>query len=340
MTDASQGGSPKRTGHRRELEHWHPILAADALRDRPRAVTWQDIDLALFRTPSGQIGALEDICPHRRMRLSAGHVRGETLVCPYHGFCYQADGTGRSPNTPRLRLAARAFEAVERHGAIWVRSKGAATGFPDVEDPSYPAVGVTIRTVSAPLELVVDNFCEVEHTPTTHDLFGYAGPPLTDVTTEVMRTDTTVRVFNRGPQKPLPRAIERLFGIQPGDHFIDDWTVHFSPVHIIYHQYWVDPVSGVRRPNALRVAVFFTPIDLDETLIVAFSGAQVQGPRRWLTVATRPLTRWLVARELGLDVRMLERLASPDTSLRGMRLGRFDAALGAHRSGIARIYRG
>ena len=56
----------------RALNHWHPILPARQLRRRPVAVRLHGTDIVLFRTTSGQIGALEDRCPHRRMKLSLG----------------------------------------------------------------------------------------------------------------------------------------------------------------------------------------------------------------------------------------------------------------------------
>ena len=86
------------------LRYWHPVLMATQLpSDRPVAVRVVGRDLALFRTPSGGLGALEDKCAHRRLKLSVGRVIGERLRCAYHGWAYTTDGQAESPVTPRLR---------------------------------------------------------------------------------------------------------------------------------------------------------------------------------------------------------------------------------------------
>lgn len=321
-----------------ELRHWHPVLAASDLAARPRPVTLHGLDLVLFRTTSG-VAALGDTCPHRRARLSDGHVAGDHIVCAYHGFRFAADGCGASPGTPRMHLAATRFDAREAWGAIWVRaSDGDDVPLPFARRPGFRHFGTLVHDIDCPLEPLVDNFCEVEHTPTTHALFGYRQDALPDVEVTVETTADTVRVVNRGPQKPLPRLIERAFGIRSSDIFVDDWTVRFSPVHIVYDQYWLDPATGVERGDRLHLGVFFTPIDRDETRLVTI--VTTNRPDSLFDTMVKPLLRALVDREVRLDQRQVERLADRSPDLRGTRLGRFDAALREHRKRIEAIYRG
>lgn len=327
-----------------EWRHWHPLLLARDLGKRPRPVTLLGVDLVAFRAGPGDdaIAVLADACPHRRMRLSEGHVEDGCLVCPYHGFRYAADGAGHSPGTPRMHLDAAALEVRVAWGAVWVRRPGADTTFPTLGEASPGArprhfAGVLEHTVHAPLEPVIDNFCEVEHTPTTHALFGYREDALDHIEVEVTSEAEAVRVVNRGPQKPLPRMIEWAFGVKGGDTFVDDWTVRFSPVHILYDQYWLDPTSGRRRGDAVYPAVFFVPVEADETRLVTFVWSD-RPPGR-LDAVVRPLLRALVDREVRLDRAMIERLADHDPDLRGTRLGRFDAALREHRKRLAALYR-
>src|ERR687885_2864467 len=112
-----------------ELDHWHPVLLSRRLRRKPVGVRLAGRPIVLFRTPDG-VGALNDVCPHRRMRLSAGRVIGDRLQCSYHGWTFDACGQGESPGTPKLHACAESFEAPEAHGAVWVRARGAATRFP------------------------------------------------------------------------------------------------------------------------------------------------------------------------------------------------------------------
>lgn len=322
------------------LDHWHPVLLSRELGTRPKATRLLGVELALFRTAGGRVGALVDRCPHRRMRLSCGWVEGERLVCPYHGMSFAPDGEGASPSTPRMRLEAQALDAVERHGALWVRRRGAPTAFPEVERGGFRPIAPMRHEVGAPLELVVDNFCEVEHTPTTHALFGYTRASLGTLDVRVELADDTVRVVNRGPQKEIPRWAQWAFGVRPGDPFIDDWTVRFSPVHIVYHQWWEEPSTGRPRPDALHVAVFFVPRDAATTALVTFAATNRRPPPiPGAGPALRALMSRIVAREVELDVAMLERLADPDPDLHGMRLSRFDRPLREHRRRIEALYR-
>lgn len=321
-----------------ELRHWHPILLTRDLGARPRAVMLHGRELVLFRTPGG-LAALGNTCPHRRARLSDGRVDGDRVVCPYHGFRFGPDGCGASPGTPQMRLETSRFEAREAWGAIWVRAwDGHDVPLPFAGREGYRHFGTLVHDIECPLEPLVDNFCEVEHTPTTHALFGYRADALAELEVSVETTAHTVRVFNRGPQKPLPRLIERAFGIRSGDDFVDDWTVRFSPVHIVYDQYWRDPRSDIVRPDRLHLGVFFTPIDRDETRLITI--VTTSRPDSTFDRLVKPLLRALVDREVRLDQRRVERLANRSPDLRGTRLGRFDAALREHRKRIETIYRG
>ncbi len=49
----------------------------------------------------GTIYAIADACPHRGASLSGGRLRGDTIVCPWHGSVFEL-ATGR----PRVWVAA------------------------------------------------------------------------------------------------------------------------------------------------------------------------------------------------------------------------------------------
>jgi phenylpropionate dioxygenase-like ring-hydroxylating dioxygenase large terminal subunit len=323
-----------------ELDHWHPVLPSADLREAPVAVELAGQSLVLFRGTAG-VGALEDCCPHRGMRLSRGKVRGDCLECPYHGWRFTPDGHGSSPGTPKLTAQASVYDVVEREGAIWVKAAGVPARFPDLGGQGHRRVAVLKNRAHAPLELVLDNFTEVEHTGQVHALFGYETSRMHEVTTRVEQDEDGVRVVNRGPQRPLPLGIGRLLGVRRSDHFIDDWTTRFSPVHVVYEHYWVDAETSERRPDGLHVAVFLNPVNDDVTDLVTFVFVNRMSLRRLPinAVLSRLLVRF-VKLEVGLDVEALSHLADKRTGLRGKKLSRFDKVLGEHRRRIDREYRG
>src|SRR5262245_37029074 len=113
-----------------ELDHWHPVLRSKRLSRRPVGVRLAGRQIALFRDGDGQVAALEDCCPHRRMRLSCGQVVAGRLQCAYHGWTFNRTGAGESPGTPKLHAQATAFETTERFGFIWLKAQGSAAEFP------------------------------------------------------------------------------------------------------------------------------------------------------------------------------------------------------------------
>ncbi|MDC3962320.1 Rieske 2Fe-2S domain-containing protein [Polyangium jinanense] len=325
-----------------ELDHWHPVLFADELGKKPAPVRVCDRELVLFRASDGKatLGALADVCPHRGMRLSEGRVEGGRLVCPYHGWSFAPDGEGKCPATPAARPSADAFDVVERYGLVWIKRRGAQAAFPTLDVSGYHLIGKTRQRAEAPLEVTLDNFIEVEHTPEVHALLGYPRERMAEVTCEVTSTETSVRVYNEGPQKALPRPLYTLLQIEPGDSFVDDWTTWFSPVSTVYDQYWLDPATGERRPNALRIAIFFVPVTAGQTDIFALSYALAAPWDRYgLNAFAYLLTRAFVVMELRRDVTLLGKLADKSPELRGKTLSRFDKPLGLARKRIETIYR-
>lgn len=109
-----------------------------------------DEAIVLFRRQDGTPVALEDACPHRKLPLSMGRLRGDVLECGYHGLqfdcsgnCVAAPTQGRVP--PRTRV--RAYRVIERWALLWVWM-----GDPDradeslmycVEDYATPGWGCT-----------------------------------------------------------------------------------------------------------------------------------------------------------------------------------------------------
>jgi phenylpropionate dioxygenase-like ring-hydroxylating dioxygenase large terminal subunit len=323
------------------LDHWHPVLCSNVLRHCPVAVRLQGKNIVLFRAEAGQIGALPDCCPHRRMRLSQGQVVGHRLRCAYHGWSFDRCGHGESPGTPKLQAYTSSYEATERHGAIWLRAGEAQAIFPPFHVDGYLHVCTLAHEIRAPLELVLDNFTEIEHTPTTHAMFGYALERMHEVEVRFEPTPSTVRVINSGPPKRIPLPLRLLLGIRARYHFYDDWTTHFSPVYSVYDHWWSDPKTQRQSLVRWRLYIFFTPRDQYETGVITFAyvKSRYPGPH-----GCAHLFRWLFRRmldhEIRLDKNILENLAEQDPGIEGLKLSRFDRVLGLNRERIERIYRG
>ena len=320
-------------------DHWHPVALSRQLKGKPLQVQLHGQALCLFRMQDGKIGAVSDKCLHRGMSLSCGTVREDRVQCPYHGWCYSAEGIGESPASPRLQVQTEAFETRENLDAIWVRPVSVEAAFPSFSTEGFRFVQSFRHRVQRALPLVLDNFSEVEHTPTTHILFGYALEGMSEVTTELELGSEFVTVTNRGLQRPLPGWLEVLMGISRKDVFVDKWTTRFSPVHSVFDHWWENVTEGQRETTALRIGVFFTPVTEECTDVFTFLYARPDaGWRGFLFPVMQPIFRWLVDREIRSDQKLIEQLTPSSTEMAGMKLSRFDKALAENRKRISSIY--
>ena len=97
----ANGAVPRLHGDIRHLiptlglrNYWYPAVEARKVGWRkPLKVSMLGEDICFFRGASGEVVAIQDICPHRGARLSEGdcHYKG-TVACPYHGWVYDESG--------------------------------------------------------------------------------------------------------------------------------------------------------------------------------------------------------------------------------------------------------
>ena len=123
--------------------YWYPVMPAKDLRQN-QLVPFRLLgdDLVFFRTPDGTACALDDVCPHRRARLSLGwinlHAPG-TVTCPYHGWTFDRTGQctaalAEGPDSPLpAKVKTRVYPVVERHHLIWVYM-GDSAAVPALDD--------------------------------------------------------------------------------------------------------------------------------------------------------------------------------------------------------------
>ncbi len=322
------------------LNHWHPTIKSSQLKRKPVLVQLCNEEIVLFRSATGSIGALKNRCPHRGMRLSQGWVENDEIVCPYHAWRYAADGKGISPSTPKLKPCVSSFSVIERYGIIWIKSAASSAIFPDFNLQDHLFAGVVTQDIQAPLEVVVDNFSDIEHNPTTHTYFGYSYENLAKIKSHIETTDDTVRVINKGSQQPLPWLVEKIFfNVHSGDQFVNDWKTYFSPVYSTFDQSWIDTVTDKPRRIQVKLVVFYIPTGNDRSRVMIFVFVNSTINKLMFQLLGGPIIRWFVNYELKKDIDILENLADKKMALSEMQLGRHDRVLGENRKRIDRLYR-
>src|SRR2546427_300969 len=74
--------------------YWYPIAALQELSDEnpTKFVRILGEDLVLYKDKSGNLGLIQDHCPHRGASLLYGRVEERGIACAYHGWLYDTQG--------------------------------------------------------------------------------------------------------------------------------------------------------------------------------------------------------------------------------------------------------
>lgn len=106
-------------------KYWLPVGISADLKTKPTFIRVLGEDLVLYRDRSGTVGLLDARCAHRRANLCLGTSMHKGLMCRYHGWVFDADGTVlRTPSEGpqsdfRLSIKQKAYPVQERGGLIF-----------------------------------------------------------------------------------------------------------------------------------------------------------------------------------------------------------------------------
>ncbi|MCH9672482.1 MAG: aromatic ring-hydroxylating dioxygenase subunit alpha [Gammaproteobacteria bacterium] len=184
------------------LNDWHVVYRSSDLGDGAvEQVRLLGHDLVIWRS-AGKAVAWLDQCPHRGARLSLGHIRDSELVCPYHGWRYDANGQcthiPAQPNDPiPSRACAKRFHCAEQSGFIWVclgEPSHPIPTHPEWEHPDFINVFTGPYTFHTSAPRAVENVVDVTHFPFVHDaMLGQEGEPEAIDDYEVEQTNAGLR---------------------------------------------------------------------------------------------------------------------------------------------------
>jgi vanillate O-demethylase monooxygenase subunit len=190
---AASAGLPRdctfaETDWRALARFWYPVATAKDVTDKPYAARLLDERVVLYRVSDGSVVAARDICYHRGVPLSMGHVEGDEIICRYHGLRYDREGRctciPAHPGgaiSPRLRLDI--YSAQERYGLVWVRLvDDGPLPLPEMkewEDAEYLTVLPDSVDIEAAAGRQMEGFLDVSHFAFVHkESFGEPDNPV------------------------------------------------------------------------------------------------------------------------------------------------------------------
>ena len=133
--------------------------------------------VVMLRHSDGRVAALEDLCPHRLIPLSAGTRVGDELQCGYHGLRFSIGGTCTlAPGQSHIpeKACVRSFPLAERHGLLWIwmgeRERAELALIPDIRWNDHPdwTPSRGYHHVAADFRLSVDNLMDLGHESWVH----------------------------------------------------------------------------------------------------------------------------------------------------------------------------
>jgi phenylpropionate dioxygenase-like ring-hydroxylating dioxygenase large terminal subunit len=195
--------------------------------------------IVLYRTTDGRIAALEDACPHRKLPLSMGRLKGDQVECGYHGLTFDETGTcTRVPGAERIphRACVRAYPVEERYGLVWVWMGDPALAdparifeVPNWGDPTWGVNRGDAMTLNCNYLYMTDNLLDPSHVAWVHQSsFAGAGTDEVPLNTDVHERGVTVwRWMTDIPPAPFYAQFLKFTGTcDRKQHYEVHWPSH------------------------------------------------------------------------------------------------------------------
>eukprot|EP00054_Salpingoeca_dolichothecata_P017779 m.107689 g.107689 ORF g.107689 m.107689 type:complete len:449 (-) comp22591_c0_seq4:206-1552(-) len=144
-----------------------------------KQVSCLGVELAVFRTESGQVGVLDAYCPHLGANLAAGGiVKGDSIECPFHGWNFNCEGTcTKIPYAEKVPAIAKTkkYQSLELNQQIllWHDAEGREPFWfppeiPEINSGRWTFRGKTQHFINAHIQEVPENAADVAHLDYLH----------------------------------------------------------------------------------------------------------------------------------------------------------------------------
>ncbi|CAM9145448.1 unnamed protein product [Chrysoparadoxa australica] len=197
--------------------------------DKPYKVTMDGIPIVLWRSPTGEINALSDVCIHRGASLAAGWIESGKVICPYHGFAFDGKGHCKIPGVTGGKKNVKAttapkYQVTEQNGWVYLfpdaQQPGAIEQYqkpwtlPESVDPTFRSIGGSCE-MNGHVDAVFANVLDLMHISFVHS-FGNMNEPVPfemsydksfDDEDEVLGTSQVTFRYKTGP-----RAFSKVVG--------------------------------------------------------------------------------------------------------------------------------
>lgn len=183
---------------------WYVAAWSEEITTDLQRVVLLNENVCMYRTSEGAVVALEDACPHRKMPLSKGRLKGDAVECGYHGLtfncsgqCIVAPGQGSIPSNAKVH----AYPIEERYGLVWIWMGNPALAdaneifdIPEFDNPDWGMNKGKALNIECNYLYVTDNLLDPTHVAWVHQSsFGQAATK--DTPLRIRKGDEGVTVW-------------------------------------------------------------------------------------------------------------------------------------------------
>ncbi len=269
--------------------HWMPACLSEEVAEPdcdPRKIRLLGEDLVVFRDSDGNLGIIDEYCPHRRASLAFGRNEECGLRCLYHGWKFDVNGNAVEMSSEPAgtglveKVKIKSYPAREAAGFVWTYM-GPAETMPEFEPPVFqPTPETRVATskviINCNWAQILEGAIDSAHSSSLHssDMLParVPGAAANDKNWQRPSTDKSPRlVVQRTPFGFRYTAIRRpIQNAQSHDYlrttlFIAPYTVH------------------IPSNNLYNIAILHVPMDDENTYFyfLAFGGATCPDTEAW-----------------------------------------------------------
>jgi phenylpropionate dioxygenase-like ring-hydroxylating dioxygenase large terminal subunit len=180
--------------------HWYVAGLDEEFGITPKDKLLLERSIVFYRTASGELVAMQNRCLHRSFPLSSGTIRGDNLVCGYHGIEYAPDGqivhVPCQDRVPTRRLRTYPLRKIGPYIFIWMGetmdadySKLPVLDF--LDDPAYGTIH-GVEHLDGSYLLLMENLNDLSHFTFLHANTFKMGDHYLKLPVEVGHTDEGV----------------------------------------------------------------------------------------------------------------------------------------------------
>ncbi len=244
------------------------------------AETFLGEQIVFFRQEDGTPVALEDACPHRKLPLSDGSLKGDHVECGYHGLTFDRRGAcvaapTQQHNVPR-RASVKSYPVVDRYRFLWIWMGDPELADPDrifpienFEDSSWGKTDGGVLDIDCNYLWVCDNLLDPSHVAWVH-VTSFAGAGTDEEPLNVERTDRGVVVSRWISDKPPSPYYAELVSFQGNCDRLQHYEMCMPAIGLNKSIYTPVGTGGYGKDPVAETFVnisynFMTPIDEDRT---------------------------------------------------------------------------